>query len=86
MLFLRKRVDVFGDCTMASIFATRALMNQKICALYKFAPCPDFEELRIDVRATSKQLGIMGVFLMAPEGINGTFAGATDSIMPSSLI
>lgn len=52
----------------------------KVCALYKFAPCPDFEALRPDVRATAKQLGIMGTLLMAPEGINGTFAGTKDSI------
>jgi UPF0176 protein len=52
----------------------------KVCALYKFASCPDFEELRLDVRATAKQLGILGSLLMAPEGINGTFAGTPDDI------
>jgi UPF0176 protein len=52
----------------------------KVCALYKFAPCPDFEDLRVDVRATAKQLGILGTLLMAPEGINGTFAGTNDAI------
>jgi UPF0176 protein len=52
----------------------------KVCALYKFASCPDFEVLRPDVRATAKQLGILGSLLMAPEGINGTFAGTNDDI------
>ena len=55
-------------------------MNFKVCSLYKFAPCPDVEALRLDVRATAKQLGVMGSLLMAPEGINGTFCGANDAI------
>lgn len=55
-------------------------MQFKVCSLYKFAPCPDFEALRLDVRATAKQLGILGVFLMAPEGVNGTFAGMKEDI------
>ena len=71
---------VFWDCTKGSLFASCALVPQKICALYKFARCPDVEELHIDVRATAKQLGVMGVFLMAPEGINGTFAGTGEAI------
>jgi UPF0176 protein len=52
----------------------------KVCALYKFASCPDFEELRPDIRATAKQLGVMGTLLIAPEGINGTFAGTNADI------
>ncbi|MEN9856195.1 MAG: hypothetical protein RL186_52 [Pseudomonadota bacterium] len=55
-------------------------MNFKVCALYKFAPCPDFEDLRGDIRATAKQLGILGTLLLAPEGINGTIAGTPDDI------
>jgi UPF0176 protein len=55
-------------------------MSFMVCALYKFAPCPDFEDLRIDLLATTKQLGILGTLLIAPEGINGTIAGTTDAI------
>jgi UPF0176 protein len=55
-------------------------MSFTVCALYKFAPCPDFEDLRIDLRATAKQLGILGTLLIAPEGINGTVAGTSDDI------
>jgi UPF0176 protein len=55
-------------------------MNFTVCALYKFAPCPDFEELQVDLRATAKQLGVLGTLLIAPEGINGTIAGSPDAI------
>jgi UPF0176 protein len=55
-------------------------MSFTVCALYKFAPCPDFEDLRVDLRATAKQLGILGTLLIAPEGINGTVAGTPDDI------
>ena len=55
-------------------------MTAKICALYKFADCPDFEVLRVDLLATTKQLGIMGTLLIAPEGINGTIAGPPEGI------
>jgi UPF0176 protein len=61
-------------------FAKSQSMAFKVCALYKFAPCPDFEALRLDVRATAKQLGVLGTLLLAPEGINGTFAGTNDDI------
>jgi UPF0176 protein len=55
-------------------------MSFVVCALYKFASCPDFEALRLDLRATAKQLGILGTLLIAPEGINGTIAGTKDDI------
>ncbi|GBF58468.1 thiosulfate sulfurtransferase GlpE [Candidatus Phycosocius bacilliformis] len=55
-------------------------MTAKICALYKFADCPDFEVLRVDLLANTRQWGILGSLLIAPEGINGTIAGPPDSI------
>jgi UPF0176 protein len=55
-------------------------MTAKICALYQFADCPDFEILRVDLLAKTRQLGIMGTLLAAPEGINGTIAGSSQAI------
>jgi UPF0176 protein len=50
-------------------------MSYLICALYKFAPCPDFEAIRAPIKAYCAEQGILGTLLLAPEGINGTVAG-----------
>lgn len=65
---------------MVALFCYGPAMTAKICALYKFAYCPDFEVLRVDLLATTKQLGILGTLLIAPEGINGTIAGPPEGI------
>jgi UPF0176 protein len=46
-----------------------------VVALYRFAPLPDFRELREPIRAACAECGIKGTLLLAPEGINGTIAG-----------
>ncbi|GIU67569.1 rhodanese-related sulfurtransferase [Candidatus Phycosocius spiralis] len=55
-------------------------MTATICSLYQFADCPDFEVLRVDLLATTRQLGIKGSLLAAPEGLNGTISGTQDAI------
>jgi UPF0176 protein len=51
-----------------------------VAALYKFAPLPDFRELRPDLLATCEQAGVLGTLLLAPEGVNGTIAGTAAGI------
>jgi UPF0176 protein len=52
----------------------------KVAALYQFVPLPDFRDLREPLRALCASLGIKGTLLLAPEGINGTVAGAGEAI------
>lgn len=51
-----------------------------VCALYKFAPLPDYAELRGPLLSHCQQLDIKGTILLAEEGINGTVAGVRDSM------
>ncbi len=51
-----------------------------VAALYKFAPLPDFEELRAPLAALCGEKGVMGTLLLAREGINGTIAGTRAGI------
>src|SRR6202171_6077769 len=55
-------------------------MPYKVAAFYQFAALPDFRELREPLRAICAGLGLKGSVLLAREGINGTVAGAPDSI------
>jgi UPF0176 protein len=55
-------------------------MPYKVAAFYQFAALPDFRELREPLRAICAGLGLKGSVLLAHEGINGTVAGAPDSI------
>ena len=55
-------------------------MSYKVAAFYQFARLPDFRELREPLRAICARLGLKGSVLLAQEGINGTVAGAPDSI------
>jgi UPF0176 protein len=52
----------------------------KVAALYQFTPLPDFRELRDPLRDLCASLGIKGTLLLAPEGLNGTVAGAPDAV------
>jgi len=52
----------------------------KVAALYQFVPLPDFRELRDPLRGLCAALDIKGTLLLAPEGINGTIAGASEAI------
>lgn len=45
-------------------------------ALYRFVDLPDFTELRKPIQAICDLHGVKGTLLLAPEGINGTIAGA----------
>lgn len=51
-----------------------------VAALYKFAPLPDFAELREPLAALCQEKGVMGTLLLAREGINGTIAGTRAGI------
>lgn len=47
-----------------------------VAAFYHFARLPDFEELREPLLQACKENLLSGTILLAPEGINGTIAGA----------
>ena len=49
-------------------------------ALYKFVDLPDFADLQPALLACCEAHGVKGTLLLAPEGINGTIAGTTDSV------
>ncbi len=51
-----------------------------VAALYKFAPLPDFAELRAPLAELCREKGVMGTLLLAREGINGTIAGTRAGI------
>ncbi|MFK7792120.1 MAG: rhodanese-related sulfurtransferase [Devosiaceae bacterium] len=46
-----------------------------VAALYHFAKVPDPEAVQGPLKALCETLGIKGILLLAPEGINGTIAG-----------
>jgi len=51
-----------------------------VAALYKFAPLCDLETLRSALAETCAKAGVMGILLLADEGINGTIAGSRAGI------
>jgi len=56
----------------------------KVSAFYRFTPFADPAALQAPVRAAAEARGITGTILLAPEGLNGTIAGApaaTDAMM-----
>lgn len=55
-------------------------MPLKVAAFYQFAALPDFRALREPLRTLCTGLGLKGSVLLAHEGINGTMAGAAESI------
>jgi UPF0176 protein len=55
-------------------------MTYKVAALYQFVALPDFRDLRAPLHAFCAGLGLKGTLLLAPEGINGTVAGADAAI------
>jgi UPF0176 protein len=55
-------------------------MPYQVAAFYQFASLPDFRKLREPLRALCGGLKLKGSVLLAHEGINGTLAGAPDSI------
>jgi UPF0176 protein len=55
-------------------------MNIAVSAFYKFVSLPHFAALRPMLLDASRQRGIRGTILLAPEGINGTIAGLPDEL------
>jgi UPF0176 protein len=51
-----------------------------VTALYQFAPFPNCEELRAGLEKVCRDQQLKGTLLLAPEGINGTVAGARAAI------
>lgn len=51
-----------------------------VAALYKFAAVTDLAERRQSLEAVCLQQGIAGTLILAPEGINGTIAGAQTAL------
>jgi UPF0176 protein len=51
-----------------------------VVALYRFTPLRDLPELRATLARACAKAEIRGTLLLAPEGINGTIAGAEDGI------
>lgn len=52
----------------------------KVAALYAFAPLPDCAALKPELALFCCARDIRGTLILAPEGINGTVAGAPDAI------
>lgn len=55
-------------------------MIHKVAAFYQFAALPDYREQREPLRAFCAGLALKGSVLLAREGINGTIAGAPETI------
>lgn len=49
-------------------------------ALYHFVSLSDCSALRVSLQALCQDHGVLGLLLLAPEGINGTIAGKEDSV------
>lgn len=52
----------------------------EIAAFYHFARLPGFADLREPLARLTCSLGIKGIILLAPEGINGTVAGTPEAM------
>lgn len=55
-------------------------MTYSVAAFYKFVTIDDGAQLREHLAATCAKLDIIGLVLIAPEGINGTLAGSQGNI------
>lgn len=51
-----------------------------IAAFYRFADLPDFEGFRDRLVALGAEFDVKGTVLLAPEGVNGTIAGAKEDV------
>ncbi|MFT7486729.1 MAG: UPF0176 protein [Candidatus Paceibacteria bacterium] len=51
-----------------------------VAALYKFVALPDYDALRDPLLEVCLDHNVKGTLLLAPEGINGTIAGAPDAV------
>lgn len=52
----------------------------QVISFYKFCPLTNLPDLRDQLQALCTNLMLRGTIILAEEGINGTIAGATDSI------
>jgi UPF0176 protein len=59
-----------------------SLQEFKICSFYKFFPLSEVEvrDLKDSLRAAAEKLGILGLFILGPEGVNSSFSGTSDSV------
>ncbi len=55
-------------------------MAYRIAAFYRFTPLNNISALRTDLKRELARLDLCGTLLIAPEGINGTLAGAESAI------
>jgi UPF0176 protein len=55
-------------------------MLNKVAAFYQFVTVPDAADLRARLEALCASLPVWGTVIVAPEGINGTLAGAPPNI------
>ena len=55
-------------------------MAWTVATFYKFVSLPDYEALQAPLLKTCQDLGLRGTILLAPEGINSTLAGSSDSL------
>nr|WP_294914356.1 rhodanese-related sulfurtransferase [uncultured Neokomagataea sp.] len=51
-----------------------------VAALYKFVPIEDCPSVQALLKQDGEALGIRGILLVAPEGLNGTIAGTDEAI------
>ena len=52
-----------------------------VAALYKFVSLPDFQDIQPKLQEVCTQAGVLGTFLLAKEGINGTVSGSRAGIV-----
>lgn len=57
-----------------------AAMAYKVAAFYQFTSLPDFRALREPLNTICAGLGLKGIVLLAPEGIDGTLAGEAGAV------
>lgn len=50
-------------------------LTNTIATFYRFVPLPDYKELQCHLKEVGLKLGIRGIILLAPEGINSTISG-----------
>ena len=54
--------------------------STQVAAFYRFVPLKNIESMQREISDICKSSGLLGTILLAHEGINGTIAGAVDSI------
>ena len=55
-------------------------MEYTVATFYLFADLPDFEAKQTSIKAFCDSQSVLGTIILAPEGINGTIAGASEGI------